>query len=241
MKKEPSVWYTPAGYSWTLCDEILDGVHCLIAGTTGCGKSTLMHSIIFSALACAPSEKRFILCDPKRIELSDYRNLPHVLRAETEEAGILDALDYAVAVMEARYKMMEGTGCKRFNAGADIYIIIDEFADLMLGAECKRFTRTVQRLLQLGRAAGIHIIAATQAPNRKVIPANLVLNFPQRIGLRCLSSIESRQIVNKAGCEELPAHGIGYFINNCTARKVEIPLTPLEDIAERVAFWKAQV
>ena len=241
MKREPDIWYTPSGYSWTICDEILDGVHCLIAGTTGCGKSTLMHSIIFSALADAPSERRFILCDPKRIELSDYRDLPHVLRTETEESGILDALDYAVQVMENRYKLMEGTGEKRYTGGPDIYIVIDEFADLMLGAEAKRFTRTVQRLLQLGRAAGIHVIAATQAPNRKVIPANLVLNFPQRIGLRCLSSIESRQIVNKAGCEELPAHGIGYFINNCTARKVQIPLTPPEDIEERVAFWEAQI
>jgi len=234
-------WIAPAGYTWQLGDAVLDGVHCLIAGTTGCGKSTLINSIIFSALAKTPADARLILCDPKRVELYKYSRLPHVLRYAEDAAGIVSALEYAVRIMEKRYIDMRARGIDRYAGGPEICVIIDELADLMIGPQKKAFSATLQRLLQLARAAGIHVIAATQAPNRKIIPAEIVLNFPQRIGLRCLSSIESRQIVNKAGCEDLPAHGIGYFINNCTARKVEIPLTPPEDIAERVAFWEAQV
>ena len=234
-------WYKPAGYSWKLCDDILDGVHCLIAGTTGSGKSVLINSIIYSALISAPSEKQFILCDPKIVELSKYKKLPHVLRYESDAAGIISALDYAADIMRQRYKAMDAAGSVRFSDGPEIYIVIDEIADLMLSAASKAFTRKLQEILQIGRAAGLHAILSTQAPSRAVVPAVIQLNCPQRVALRCASAIESRQITNAAGAELLPDYGKGIFYNNGRMQRVDIPLTPAEDIAARVAFWEAQI
>lgn len=233
-------WIAPAGYTWQIGDSVLAGVHCLIAGTTGCGKSTLINSIIYSALAKTPANVRLILCDPKRVELYKYSRLPHVLRYAEDAAGIVSALEYAVRTMERRYIDMRSRGLDRYAGGPEIYVIIDELADLMIGPQKKSFSATLQRLLQLARAAGIHVIAATQAPNRKIIPAEIVLNFPQRIGLKCLSGIESRQIVGLAGCETLPAHGLGIFVDGARVERAEIPLTPAEDLAARIAFWDAQ-
>jgi len=233
-------WYTPTGYSWTLCDDILSGIHWLIAGTTGCGKSTLINSILFSALMKSPEEVRFILCDPKRVELSRYKFLPHTLTYANDVESIIAALQKAIAIMEKRYAIMESAGVQRYSGGPEIYIVIDEIADLMLSASAKRFTRLLQRLLQLSRAAGIHVILATQSPARAVIPAVIQLNCG-KVGLRCASAIESRQAIGFPGCENLPEHGVGYFVAGMKTEKREIPLTPPEEIAERIAFWEAQV
>ena len=240
-RRSAEFWYSPAGYSWSLCDDILSGVHCLIAGTTGCGKSTLVNSIIFSALLKSPAETRFILCDPKRVELARYKNLPHVLRYAADADAICDAIDYTIEIMERRFKAMEADRVQQFTSGPKIYVIIDELADMMLSPLAKRFTRSLQRLLQLARAASISVIACTQAPCKAVIPAPIQLNMYARVGLHCLSSIESRQAIGAAGCENLPLHGIGYYVDGIKTVKTEIPLTPAQEIAERIEFWESQV
>lgn len=213
--------------------EIMHAPHTLIAGTTGSGKSVLLNHIMHDILICdAPSICEFILIDPKRTELGEYRKLPHTVRYATETKDVLNVLDLTIREMERRLKTAQRRGTKTADTFRALYIIIDELADLMICPERRAVQTKLQRILQLGRAAKIHVIAATQAPNRAVIPAALVLNFTNRIALRCLNSIESRQIINRAGAELLPQYGKGIYLNQCGVYS-EITIPPEDDAARR--------
>lgn len=207
--------------------------HLLIAGTTGSGKSTLLNSLIAKILQNQIEEKetyKFYLIDPKRVELSFYKNLEIVQAYGTENKQALHILDDLIELMEQRYKRMEIENIRNIRYKSDhIYLVIDEIADLMLTCK-KHFQPKLQRLLALGRAANITIIAATQIPARKVIPAELSCNFPQKIGLRCISCIESRQIINQKGCEYLPRFGSGLWLSSQGIEQIKIPLTNDNDL-----------
>lgn len=191
-----------------LFTNILSQSHCLIAGTTGSGKSVVMEQLIAIAL-CRGDVVAII--DPKMVDLNKFKKCGHcVAYADTTEDAIT-VLDYSIKVMETRYARMKKHGQTKSDE-SDYYLFIDELADLMLTGR-RDVLPKMQRLLQLGRAARVHLIAATQAPNRKVIPAELVLNFTSRLGLHCLSAIESRQIIGEKGCEELPMHGEGLYLS----------------------------
>lgn len=229
------IWHTPTGRGWTLAARLLDAPHVLIAGTTGSGKSTLLHSIMYTALLSAPPQKRFILLDPKRVELIDYQPLPHTLGRFVSVADCIRGLAWAEQIMERRYSDMERQHIKQHD-GAQIYIIIDELAPLMLSAAHEAAPR-LQQIAQLGRAANVHLIACTQAPGRKVIPAEITLNFTDRLALRCASSIESRQIVGQRGAELLPLHGQGILISGPCTEIMALPKTEPEAEAERIRWW----
>ena len=211
---------------------LLTAPHVLIAGTTGSGKSVLLRGLIDERLRHI-GNSQLILIDTKRVELAQFARLRCVSRyantAEKAAAALADAVKY----MRGIYRDMERRGAV-LSPFAPVYIIIDELADLMVSEEVKAIRRDLQTLLQLGRAARVHVIAATQAPNRRTIPAEIVLNFTHRVALRCLSPIESRQIIGTAGAETLPKYGRALMLTPDGCEPVAIPYTSPEDVAELV-------
>ncbi len=223
--------------------------HLLIAGTTGSGKSVAINTMILSILMRHPPEEcRFIMIDPKMLELSVYDRIPHLLApVVTEPAKAVGALKWAVREMERRYRLMSQLGVRNiagYNArisdakakgetltrrvqtgydpetgrptfeeqpvGGDklpfIVVVVDEMADLMIVAG-KEIEAAVQRLAQMARAAGIHIIMATQRPSVDVITGVIKANFPTRISFRVVSKVDSRTILGEQGAEQLLGQG----------------------------------
>lgn len=194
-------------------NDILKSAHTLIAGTTGSGKSVTLNGILFEFMKNYGVNNKLILIDPKKVELKQYKELPHCLwYVDTAENAVF-ALCKVVDMMNARFEEMQRKNLKMYD-GNDIYIVIDELADLMIEKSTKKdFSVLLQKILQLGRASKIHVIACTQAPNRKIIPAEIVLNFTNRVALRCLSNVESRQILNVAGAEKIQGYGKALYLS----------------------------
>ena len=216
--------------------DILNNPHVLIAGTTGAGKSTVTQGLIYTAATLhSPAKTQFVFVDPKRIDLLQFKDLPHVLKHVTESNDIITVLNNAVSVIETRYKIIERTGKTQYN-GTDIYIIIDELADLMLTNKTAVLP-PLQRILQIGRAAKVHVVACTQCPLASVIPTPLKVNFPARIGLRTLSSQDSRNILNIKGCESLPQYGKGIYLSPQGYKTIDLPKIPDESIKQLVKYW----
>lgn len=219
---------------WGWCDELLGKPHLLIAGSTGSGKSVLINSLLYTLLTYQPSEKQVMLIDPKRVELYAYKRVPHCIGYASETPDIVALLRRACEIMDQRYTEMQKEGKKMYE-GSDIYIVTDEFADLMvLTKDAEPF---IQRLGQLGRAARVHMIIATQAPNRTVLKANIILNLTDRIALHCNDPIESKQILGQKGAETLPRYGKCIYKNPEGMWLCAVPFTPEEDITNRINFW----
>lgn len=193
--------------------------HLLIAGATGTGKSVCINSIIVSLLYKAkPDEVKLILVDPKMVEFSVYKGIPHLLiPVVTDPKKAAGALSWAVTEMLSRYQMFTEKGVrdfKGFNANLEegekplpqIVIIIDELADLMM-ASPKEVEDSVMRLAQMARAAGMHLIIATQRPSADVITGTIKANIPSRIALAVSSGINSRIILDELGAESLLGKG----------------------------------
>jgi len=197
--------------------------HLLIAGTTGSGKSVCINTIILSLLyKYTPEKCNLILIDPKMLELSTYEGIPHLLcPVITEAKKATAALGWAVKEMENRYKLMTNVGVKNidgYNAKHKkhmpyIVVIVDEMSDLMLIAG-KEIENYIQRLSQMARAAGIHIIMATQRPSVDVITGTIKANFPTRISFQVSSKIDSRTILGEQGAEQLLGKGDMLFMSS---------------------------
>ena len=196
--------------------------HLLIAGTTGSGKSVCINTIILSLLyRYSPAKCNLILIDPKMLELSTYEGIPHLLcPVITEPKKATAALGWAVKEMESRYRLMTSVGVKNidgYNLKNDkhmpyIVVVVDEMSDLMLVA-WKEIENYVQRLSQMARAAGIHIIMATQRPSVDVITGTIKANFPTRISFQVSSKIDSRTILGEQGAEQLLGKGDMLFMS----------------------------
>jgi len=197
--------------------------HLLIAGTTGSGKSVCINTIILSLLYKYDPEKcNLILIDPKMLELSAYEGIPHLLcPVITESRKATAALGWAVKEMENRYKLMTHVGVKNIDGYNSkhkkhmpyIVVIVDEMSDLMLIAG-KEIENYIQRLSQMARAAGIHIIMATQRPSVDVITGTIKANFPTRISFQVSSKIDSRTILGEQGAEQLLGKGDMLFMSS---------------------------
>ena len=195
--------------------------HVLIAGTTGSGKSVCTNSLIVSLLyKSTPDEVRFIMVDPKMVELAPYNGIPHLLiPVVTDPKKAAGALQWAVYEMMKRYKMFSERGVKDlagFNALCEsdaemkklptVVVVIDELADLMLVA-AKEVEESICRVAQMGRAAGMHLVIATQRPSADVITGLMKANIPSRIAFAVASSLESRIILDTTGAEKLVGKG----------------------------------
>jgi S-DNA-T family DNA segregation ATPase FtsK/SpoIIIE len=200
--------------------------HLLVAGTTGAGKSVGINAMILSLLyRLSPEQCRLLLIDPKMLELSVYNGIPHLLcPVVTDPHKAVAALNWVVREMEERYARMAKVGVRNieaFNARAAkrdrsmaqdtaalpfIVVVVDEFADLMLVAG-KEIEAAVQRLAQMARAAGIHLIMATQRPSVDVITGTIKANFPTRVSFKVASKFDSRTILNDQGAEQLLGQG----------------------------------
>lgn len=226
----------PAGQYYSLFADMLKQPHLLIAGATGSGKSVVINGIIYTALYSTPDEMQFILIDPKRVELVDYKELPHTLQYASEPGEMIHSLQYAMEVTETRYKAMQRQHVKSYSGGA-VYVIIDELADLMTTCR-KQIQPLIQRLCQIGRAANVHVIAATQCPLSTVIPTPIKVNFDSRVALRTRSSQDSRNILGVKGCELLPRFGQGYYMTPEGLNLYNIPFTPAQEIQTIIQHWK---
>ena len=195
--------------------------HVLIAGTTGSGKSVCTNSLIISLLyKSTPDEVRFIMVDPKMVELAPYNGIPHLLiPVVTDPKKAAGALQWAVFEMMKRYKTFSEHGVKKleeFNRLAkasedleplpSVVVVIDELADLMLVA-AKEVEESICRVAQMGRAAGVHLVIATQRPSADVITGLMKANIPSRIAFAVASSLESRIILDNTGAEKLVGKG----------------------------------
>ena len=197
--------------------------HLLIAGTTGSGKSVCINTIIVSLLyKLNPDLCKFILIDPKMLELSTYEGIPHLLTPViTDAKQATSALAWTVKEMNSRYKLMSKVGVRNidgYNAKHKlkmpyIVVVVDEMSDLML-VSGKEIENYIQKLSQMARAAGIHIIMATQRPSVDVITGTIKANFPTRISFQVSSKIDSRTILGEQGAEQLLGKGDMLFMSS---------------------------
>jgi S-DNA-T family DNA segregation ATPase FtsK/SpoIIIE len=193
--------------------------HMLIAGATGSGKSVCVNAIIDSFLMNAtPAEVKLILIDPKRVELAQYKGIPHLLcEVIVEPDKAVNALKWTVGTMESRYAEFAARGVRNIGAYNDalrpgqprmpyIVIVIDELADLMM-VSAYEVESTITRIAQLARATGIHLVVATQRPSVQVITGLIKANIPSRIAFAMTSGIDSRTILDTTGAEDLLGRG----------------------------------
>ncbi len=257
--------------------------HLLVAGTTGSGKSVAVNTMILSLLyRLSPEQCRFIMIDPKMLELSVYDDIPHLLTPVVTEAHrAIVALKWAVREMEDRYRAMSKLGVRNIDGFNDrvreardkgevlmhkiqtgfdadtgkpvyeeqpiplndlpyIVIIVDEFADLMLVAG-KEVENAIQRLAQMARAAGIHLIMATQRPSVDVITGVIKANFPTRISFQVTSKIDSRTILGEGGAETLLGQGdMLYMASGGRIQRVHGPFVSDDEVEKVVNCLKAQ-
>ncbi|MEW6593386.1 MAG: DNA translocase FtsK 4TM domain-containing protein [Thermodesulfobacteriota bacterium] len=225
--------------------------HLLIAGATGSGKSVAVNTIITSILYKAtPEEVRFLLVDPKRIELSSYEAIPHLLHPVVVDPKMASrALLWAVREMERRYQIMEEARVKSlasYNASAEvklplIVIIIDELADLMM-VSSREVEDAVARLAQMARAAGMHLILATQRPSVDVLTGLIKANFPTRMSFKVSSKVDSRTILDTVGAEYLLGAGDMLFLPPGSAKlqRIHGAYISEQEIARVVGFLKEQ-
>ena len=236
IKREP--WHCPAGETYRLFSDMATQPHLLVGGATGSGKSVVINGIVATLLYDSPAEVQFILIDPKRVELIDYKNIPHTIAYASEPEEMVSALRKAMDITEARYQEMQKRREKKYS-GADLYVIIDELADLMT-TDKKRVLPLLQRLCQIGRAARVHVIGATQCPLATVIPTPLKVNFDSRVALRTRSKQDSRNLLEQGGCELLPRYGQGYYMKPGECELWNIPMIEDEEIHYLCEWWERQ-
>jgi len=227
--------------------------HLLVAGATGSGKSVCINSIITGFLMkMNPDEIRFVMVDPKRVELTPYSGIPHLLTEPiVEPSDAIKALKLMVEEMTFRFKQLELDNSKNISTYNQksksknrvkmpyIVIIVDELADLMLNSS-NEVEKLLVRLAQLGRATGIHLIVATQRPSVDVVTGLIKANFPSRISFSVTSQIDSRTIIDSPGAEKLLGKGDMLFvpIDNPLPKRAQGILISDDEIEKVVSHWR---
>ncbi len=233
-----------------LISDLASMPHLLIAGTTGSGKSVCINTIILSLLyKHTPDKCKFILIDPKMLELSTYEGIPHLLcPVITEAKKAASVLGWVVKEMESRYRLMTKEGVKNidgYNAKHKlpmpyIVVVVDEMSDLMLVAG-KEIENYIQKLSQMARAAGIHIIMATQRPSVDVITGTIKANFPTRISFQVTSKIDSRTILGEQGAEQLLGKGDMLYMSSANRIvRIHAPFVSEDEIEKINNFLRTQ-
>ena len=199
---------------------------------------TLMYRLPFDK----PAGAKMILIDPKRVELAAYKTLPHTLAhaAGYNPSAWISALSKAIRIMDERYSRMEAAG-QRMYPGADLYIIIDEWAAVYKSEVGKQSYKMILRLTSEGRAARVHVILATQVPKANIIPTEIRENMTARFALHTANSIQSRVIMEQNGCETLPRYGQGYYLTPEGCKLYSIPYVQENEIESNLNWWKEQL
>lgn len=236
----PNAYRTPSGDIYAPFLRLADRPHLLIAGATGSGKSVVLNGIIHSLLmANSPFAVQFVLIDPKKVELCDYRDLPHTARYASDPVDMIRALQWAVEETDRRFSCMQRDHIKEYN-GPHLYVIIDELADLMTSQK-KEALPLLQRLAQIGRAALVHVIACTQNVLAVTIPTVLKCNFSSILGLRTATAQQSRFLIAVPGCESLPdpkREGVGYgFLRDGADLEKLLIYKYSDDVIRSVIDW----
>jgi len=224
--------------------------HLLVAGTTGSGKSVCINSIILSLLyKHSPDTCKLILIDPKMLELSSYEGIPHLLTPViTDASKATSALSWTVREMENRYKLMSSEGVRNIDGYNQrhklkmpyIVVAVDEMSDLML-VSGKEIESYVQKLSAMARAAGIHIIMATQRPSVDVITGTIKANFPTRISFQVSSKIDSKTILGEQGAEQLLGKGDMLFMSSANKIfRIHGPYVSENEIEKVTSYIRAQ-
>jgi len=230
--------------------------HLLIAGTTGSGKSVCINSIIAALLLQkTPDDLKFLMVDPKRVELTGYSGIPHLLsKVVVEMERVTGALQWVLREMDGRYRHFSEAGATHIrdynehiapNLGEKrlpyIVVIIDELADLMMMAP-QETERSLCRIAQMARATGIHLVIATQRPSVDVVTGLIKANFPARIAFNVASSVDSRVILDMPGAEQLLGRGDMLFLppDAPTPLRLQGAFASDEELRRLVQYWKAQ-
>lgn len=232
---------TPGGSYSRLFADMADQTHLLIAGTTGSGKSTVIQGVLHALLHDAPTADRFIFIDLKKVELDEYRRLPHTVTYADDTQGAIQALQTALQYTDARYADMKRRHIRVYDR-SHLYIIIDELADLLTTAR-KQAEPLIQRLCQIGRGARVHVIAATQ--HIPMVPTAIRCNFDSRVALRTANAQDSRNIIYRPGAEKLPSpiiehRALAYYMIAGNAILFDIPQVPEPERIRVIAHWARQ-
>ena len=235
-------WNNPGGsYSKLYADMVMQP-HLLIAGATCSGKSTLINNLITTLLHDDPDGCEFILIDPKKVELDEYKDLPHTRAYADEPSDMMKALRDTLQIIDARYKTMKRQGLREWPA-SHVYLIIDEMADLLtMDTTKKEATELIQRIAQIGRAAAVHLIAGTQ--HIPSIPTSIRCNLDARVALKTTTAQDSRNIMYRTGAEKLPSPKragtcYAYYVRDGESELYELPTFTAAEHKRLMDHWKA--
>lgn len=233
-------YVTPAGRVFALYQDIVRTPHLLVAGATGSGKSVLINSIISTLIYDSPARVRFVLLDPKMTELAQWEHLPHTIRYAYEQSDMVKALTDTIEIMENRLRHLRACG-ERCWTGSQIYVVIDELADL-LTTQKNTVVPLLQRIMQLGRAAGIHVIAGTQCLLSSVLPTPIKCNFTSSVCLRVATKQQSRFIIDQAGAESFPdpkkeGKALAFLRSGADLSKFVVYRVPDEEQQRLIHWW----
>lgn len=202
--------------------------HILIAGMTGSGKSVLMNGMINSILYKDNAKHTMALCDVKMVEFNRYANTKHCWVCAVTPTEVERTLETTLKIINKRLIEMKVRKIKTYD-GTILHLFVDELADLM--STSKQTTNLLQRICQIGRAAGIQVICATQCPLTQIIPTRIKVNFPITIGLHTATAQHSRNILEVNGCEKLPMYGEALIKFPTTGiEHVEVPMIPESEL-----------
>ncbi len=239
-----------------ICYDLTEMPHLLIAGTTGSGKSVVLNNLIVSMMyKYSPEYLRFIMVDPKFVELSRYNGCPHLLTSEaiTVVKDALASMDYLISEMESRFQLFRSQGASNiaeYNTKINptlvqklpyIVLVVDELADLM-SSNKKAFEGKILRLAQKSRACGIHIVLATQRPSVDIVTGTIKSNLPARMALKVATAVDSKTILGFGGAENLLGKGDMLFVNGASSAttRVQGAYIDNEEIAKVVEYTKSQ-
>jgi S-DNA-T family DNA segregation ATPase FtsK/SpoIIIE len=222
--------------------------HLLVAGATGSGKSVFINSALCSVIdRNSPEDVKLVLIDPKQVELLPYNNVPHLAYpVATDADSARDALRFVVAEMDSRYRLLSNAGVRNIseyhaqgNALPFMVIVIDELADLMMVAK-REVESSIVRITQLARAAGIHMIVATQRPSVDVITGLIKANMPSRIAFTVASTTDSRVVLDASGAEYLTGMGDGLFTPQGSPKTIRFQGAWIDEstVAEIAGVWE---
>lgn len=232
---------TPGGSYSRLYADMATQTHLLIAGATGSGKSTVIDGILNAILHDTPTADRLILIDLKKVELIDYKGLPHTIMYADDDQEAIQALQTALRYTDTRYTDMQARRIKDYD-GSHIYVIIDELADLLTTIS-KQAIPLIRRLCQIGRAARVHVIAATQ--HIPMIPTSIRCNFDSRLALRTVTAQDSRNVIYRPGAEKLPkprtaGRALGYYMTDGDPILYDMPMIPDAERRRIIDHWTRQ-